>query len=414
MTRGDLLFEAWIAKGRAVSCRAELVRRGLWTRAMAGDSSGPCPGCGGEHRFAVNVKKNVFLCRKSGVGGDAIALVQHIDGSDFLTAIETLTGEPRPVRDQDESEAARVKTLEDEAKVRAMVAAREARERAADGEKYRTMSREKARRLWLSGQPIAGTLGEAYLAKRGVLAPRAARLKFHPELPLYAGLEHDGRHGRVRPVHAGPCLLAAIQAADHRLIGVQRIWIDLDQPKGHVRIPNPAKPEETLPAKKTLGSKGGGSIRLCGHAMEPPYDSGATDFYLGEGVVTTLAVWTALAPEDRVGAEFHAGVDLGNIAGKALGRAPHPTLTTVGRDGRARPWRVPDDEPHPDDDTPMIGIPRSVRRLILLGDGDSEAFFTAMAMRRAARRFAKAYPWLEVRLAMAEPDKDFAKMLEVA
>lgn len=52
----------------------------------------PCPGCGGRDRFAVSRSKNVFSCRASGEGGDAIRLVRHILGCGFAEAIEILTG----------------------------------------------------------------------------------------------------------------------------------------------------------------------------------------------------------------------------------------------------------------------------------------------------------------------------------
>jgi hypothetical protein len=62
----------------------------------ATDRCGPCPVCGGEDRFSINIRKQVFNCRGCGKGGDVIALVQHLDGVEFLAACETLTGEQRP------------------------------------------------------------------------------------------------------------------------------------------------------------------------------------------------------------------------------------------------------------------------------------------------------------------------------
>jgi putative DNA primase/helicase len=55
---------------------------------------GPCPVCGGTDRFSINTAKRVFNCRQCNVGGDVIALVMHLDGVDFKTAVSTLTGEP--------------------------------------------------------------------------------------------------------------------------------------------------------------------------------------------------------------------------------------------------------------------------------------------------------------------------------
>jgi hypothetical protein len=53
---------------------------------------GPCVKCGGTDRFGVNPAKGIFVCRGSGAGGDAIALVQHVKGLDFGEALEFITG----------------------------------------------------------------------------------------------------------------------------------------------------------------------------------------------------------------------------------------------------------------------------------------------------------------------------------
>ena len=36
-----------------------------------GEMVGPCPVCGGTDRFGVNLRSNVFLCRRCDVGGVA-------------------------------------------------------------------------------------------------------------------------------------------------------------------------------------------------------------------------------------------------------------------------------------------------------------------------------------------------------
>jgi hypothetical protein len=104
-------------------------------------------------------------------------------------------------------------------------------------------------------------------------------------------------------------------------------------------------------------------------------------------------------------------VSLGNISGRAAGRVRHPTQTLTDKLGRVRPHFAPDNEPLADDNCPMINVPESVRELVLLGDGDSEPFFTRMALERAGKRFASAYPLLLIRLAMAAPGQDFNDML---
>jgi hypothetical protein len=56
---------------------------------------GPCSRCGGNDPFAINTKKQVN-CRQCKKGGNIIALVMFLDDCDFLTACQTLTGEPAP------------------------------------------------------------------------------------------------------------------------------------------------------------------------------------------------------------------------------------------------------------------------------------------------------------------------------
>ena len=86
-------FEDWTDKARAVKIEDELARRGVKLRGTI-DQCGPCPKCGGEDRFSINIQKQVFNCRQCAIGGDVIKLVEHVDGCDFITACTTLTGEP--------------------------------------------------------------------------------------------------------------------------------------------------------------------------------------------------------------------------------------------------------------------------------------------------------------------------------
>ena len=90
-------WDAWAAKARSVRIEEECSRRGIKLNGTGrAERYGPCPGCGGEDRFAINTKKQVFNCRGCGARGDTIALVQFLDGVDFGRACETLTGEPPP------------------------------------------------------------------------------------------------------------------------------------------------------------------------------------------------------------------------------------------------------------------------------------------------------------------------------
>jgi hypothetical protein len=80
---------------RSVPIETELGRRGIHLRRQGRELVGPCPvcgGCSGTDRFKVSTAKNVFNCFACDAGGDVIALVQQLDGSDFLGAVETLAG----------------------------------------------------------------------------------------------------------------------------------------------------------------------------------------------------------------------------------------------------------------------------------------------------------------------------------
>ena len=88
-------FDAWTERARALRIEAEIERRGIKLRGGS-ERVGPCPKCGGEDRFAINTKKGVWHCRGCDKGGDVIELVEHLDGVDFIHAVETLAGEPPP------------------------------------------------------------------------------------------------------------------------------------------------------------------------------------------------------------------------------------------------------------------------------------------------------------------------------
>jgi DNA primase len=87
--------KAWIERARAVPIEAEIARRGIQLkRVSAVERAGPCPLCGGTDRFSISTREQLWNCRGCGKGGDVIAMVQHIDGSDFERAVTTLAGEP--------------------------------------------------------------------------------------------------------------------------------------------------------------------------------------------------------------------------------------------------------------------------------------------------------------------------------
>ena len=97
--------EQLAADARSVRIEDEVTRRGLRLQGRGTDRAGPCPVCGGTDRFGVNIKKQMFYCRKCDVGGDVITFVRHVDGCTFKEAVNLLTGghtppqKPAPVPD---------------------------------------------------------------------------------------------------------------------------------------------------------------------------------------------------------------------------------------------------------------------------------------------------------------------------
>jgi phage/plasmid primase-like uncharacterized protein len=89
-----------IERARAVRIEDEIACRGIKLKRQGAELAGSCPVCGGDDRFAINTKKQVWNCRGYG-GGDVIKLVQHLDKCDFADAIINLVGNgPRKPTDR--------------------------------------------------------------------------------------------------------------------------------------------------------------------------------------------------------------------------------------------------------------------------------------------------------------------------
>lgn len=115
---------------------------------------GPCPFCGGTDRFSISIVKQAYNCRVCGAGGyGAISFVNWLDGSGFIEAVKTITGEQVIKQDNRQHQD---------------------HERA---------QHEKAKWLWHRRQPIAGTVAERYLRDaRGYQGPLPQTLAFLPAL----------------------------------------------------------------------------------------------------------------------------------------------------------------------------------------------------------------------------------------
>lgn len=248
-------FDDWKAQARQADILQEAIARGAQLKRSGQEWIGACVVCGGRDRFSVHPGKAIFNCRGS-VGGDVIALVEHLDGVSFLEACEILTSEPPPGR-----EAKPLTTAEQafRAKRRAENDALR-RQRKAEQERYEEDTREGAYRLWTSSRPIAGTIAQAYLGSRGIKIEQwPTSLRFHPSLP------YPNREKRY------PALVCGVADAGGKFAGVWRIYLREDGRKADVDNP-----------KLGLGPCGGGAVRFGGIGPK---------IALAEGVETALSYW---------------------------------------------------------------------------------------------------------------------------
>ena len=284
------------------SCDSWAKRQG-WTLAPGLDRAGPCPVCGGTDRFSIHTRKNLYSCRQCGIAGEGvIRLVMDTQGVGFTEACEIITGR----------KADAPRDPEREAEIRRQNEAAEA-QRAADAERYRQKARAEGYDIWQSrSRDPARRLVLDYLRIRGLLTSDLVavfaqiRLGQHDGLPYMDTRKIADRHQYVQLAKT-VAMLAPIQMPDCRFGAVHRTWLDLTQPKGRLVLnhPDTGKPLET---KKSWGIKQGGAIRLY-------TPEGARRIIMGEGIETTL---TPLAHAFEPDTAYWAGVDVGNMAGKAL------------------------------------------------------------------------------------------------
>jgi len=255
-----------VDQSRAVPIEAEIERRGIKLRGGI-DKSGACPRCGGTDRFSINVQKQVFHCRGCRVGGDVIALVQHIDTCSFGEAVELLTGD-------------QLRRTVVQAPARANQTKRSDKDRVAS-----------ALQWWKDAGPITGTIGIAYLEReRGIteLPPDVHNvMRFHP----YCIYGQDDA-GQRRYVPAIVCLLRDVIT---------------DKPTGVHRIA--LHPDGKLIGRMGLGIKQGSAVKLWGDAEI------TTGLCIGEGIETTLAAATRVQHRNTLLRPAWSLVDASNIDG---------------------------------------------------------------------------------------------------
>ena len=137
-------------------------------------------------------------------------------------------------------------------------------DRSAQQPSAPTRSPESARRLFANSRPIAGTIAEAYLRRRGITALHATgSLRFHPRC-YYCPDRHS-------PTETWPAVIAAVTDLGGTITGVQRTWLD---PLGRGKAPIDTP-------RRAMG-------HLLGNAVR--FDLAHDVMAAGEGIETMLSL----------------------------------------------------------------------------------------------------------------------------
>lgn len=281
-------FADWKARADERDLHETALKYGAVLKRAGREWVGPCPECGGKDRFSVNQGKHKWHCRGHGGGHGAISMVAHIAGLSFIEACEALTGEPNP-----SGERARPLTEAEKAERNRQRLANEARAaaRAAEEAAHREDTREAAAALWAASLPVAGTLAQGYLERRGIrLDEWPDVLRFHP------ALAYPGLRDRL------PVLICRVDDVCGELTAVWRIYLGADGRKAAV----PADPG----AKLGLGPAARGAVRIGGFGRKVAIAEGV-ESALGYWLMTgrKIPAWAALSTAGMVGFEVPLGVE---------------------------------------------------------------------------------------------------------
>jgi phage/plasmid primase-like uncharacterized protein len=208
-----------IDRARQVGILPTAQRFVILKHVAANEWAGPCPSCGGDDRFAVNTRKQVFNCRGCGASGGVIDLVMLALGVGFADAVAGLAGASPNLGTPRRPKAA-------------------PREAETDEEEA-TRKNHLALAIFDGARSIRGSLAETYLvAVRGVdidqIPDLDSVLRFEPRCPF--GAERL------------PALIALVRdIVTNERVAIQRTAIDSDGRKID---------------RWGLGPKKGGAIRL--------------------------------------------------------------------------------------------------------------------------------------------------------
>ncbi|MBI1198523.1 MAG: virulence-associated protein E [Phenylobacterium sp.] len=158
---------------------------------------------------------------------------------------------------------------------------------------------EAARRLWAEARPVAATLAERHLARRGVAVPPGG-LRHHPGVAAAVYADAGARR---------PALLAAIEDAAGALVGVEVTYLAPNGERARLRVP-----------RKTIGqAPSGAAVRLW---------PAAPRLLVGEGV------FSCLSAADRFGLPAWALLSARSLR---AWRAPQGVTSVVIAADRGRP-----------------------------------------------------------------------------
>jgi hypothetical protein len=170
--------DADIERVNSISIAAVAIERGLVLKKSGREWIGPCPRCGGDDRFAINVAKNIFNCRGCGGKGDVIAFLRWLEGYEFREAVERLIGNRGEVSQCWETNRLPSATKTPENSSSRFPHVRKPPENSTD---YDRRQHEKAAWLWSQRRLITGSIAETYLREaRGITSPLPPTLAFLP------------------------------------------------------------------------------------------------------------------------------------------------------------------------------------------------------------------------------------------
>ena len=176
-------------------------------------------------------------------------------------------------------------------------------------------SPEAARRLFASSVPIAGTLAEAYLRRRGITdAGDLPALRFHPRCFYRA---EPGSTDTAQT--AWPALVAAVTNGEGSITGVQRTWLD---PAGRGKAP-------VATPRRAMGHLLGHAVRLDRAGSDVNSDNVLA---IGEGIETMLSLRSVLSS-----LPLAAALSAGHLAGVHLPAGLRRLYIAADRD-RAGQW----------------------------------------------------------------------------